>query len=134
MCNSPGVMDKEKNLLSAIRIDYSSVDALKADGTISGGMIPKMETAAKVFTIYISCVHVYTLNLRSTFFQRLYLAGSGRFPLPTGEYRTVCCELSVGRHLGPSCRDNQSSPTVLTYLPIYLSIYLIYINLLLEYS
>eukprot|EP01036_Dinobryon_divergens_P024296 gene24296-32732_t len=42
-----GVMDKEKNLLSAIRIDSSSVDALKADGTISGGMIPKMETAAK---------------------------------------------------------------------------------------
>lgn len=41
-------MDKDKNLLSAIRIDSSSVDALKADGTISGGMIPKMETAAKV--------------------------------------------------------------------------------------
>jgi hypothetical protein len=41
-------MDKEKNLLSTIRIDSSSVDTLKADGTISGGMIPKMETAAKV--------------------------------------------------------------------------------------
>lgn len=76
-------MDKEKNLLSAIRIDSSSVDALKADGTISGGMIPKMETAAKVFTIYSSCVHGYTLNLKSTF-PRLYLVGSGRFQSPMG--------------------------------------------------
>lgn len=52
-------MDKEKNLLSAIRIDSSSVDALKADGTISGGMIPKMETAAKVYDIYLLRIRVF---------------------------------------------------------------------------
>lgn len=44
-----GVLDKEKNLLSVIRISSeSSVNDLKNDGTISGGMIPKLETAAKV--------------------------------------------------------------------------------------
>jgi acetylglutamate kinase len=38
----PGVLDKEKRLLSELTI--SQVRALIADGTISGGMIPKVET------------------------------------------------------------------------------------------
>ncbi|HET8613810.1 MAG TPA: acetylglutamate kinase [Sphingomonas sp.] len=37
-----GVLDKEKKLLSDLVPD--DIDRLKADGTISGGMIPKMET------------------------------------------------------------------------------------------
>jgi acetylglutamate kinase len=37
-----GVLDKEKKLLSDLM--PSDVERLKADGTISGGMIPKMET------------------------------------------------------------------------------------------
>jgi acetylglutamate kinase len=40
-----GVLDKSKTLIREIRRD--SVDALIADETISGGMIPKLETAAK---------------------------------------------------------------------------------------
>jgi acetylglutamate kinase len=37
-----GVLDKDKNLLSDLV--PADVERLKADGTISGGMIPKMET------------------------------------------------------------------------------------------
>ena len=40
-----GVLDKSKTLIREIRRD--GVDALIADETISGGMIPKLETAAK---------------------------------------------------------------------------------------
>jgi acetylglutamate kinase len=40
-----GVLDKSKNLIREIRRD--GVDSLMQDGTISGGMIPKLETAAK---------------------------------------------------------------------------------------
>lgn len=38
----PGVLDKDKNLLTDL--DPGRIMALKADGTISGGMIPKVET------------------------------------------------------------------------------------------
>ena len=40
-----GVLDKSKTLMREIRRD--GVDPLLQDGTISGGMIPKLETAAK---------------------------------------------------------------------------------------
>jgi len=38
----PGVLDKDKNLIKELRI--SEIPALIADGTITGGMIPKVET------------------------------------------------------------------------------------------
>lgn len=38
----PGVMDKDKKLLTDL--DPARIQALKDDGTISGGMIPKVET------------------------------------------------------------------------------------------
>ena len=38
----PGVLDKDKNLLTDLR--PADVEQLKADGTITGGMIPKLET------------------------------------------------------------------------------------------
>lgn len=37
-----GVLDKQRNLLTDL--DPSAIAALKADGTITGGMIPKLET------------------------------------------------------------------------------------------
>ena len=37
-----GVLDKDKNLLTDL--DRAAIDALKTDGTITGGMIPKVET------------------------------------------------------------------------------------------
>ena len=38
----PGVLDKDKNLIDELTV--SEARALIADGTISGGMIPKVET------------------------------------------------------------------------------------------
>jgi len=38
----PGVLDRNKHLIKELRID--EIRALIADGTISGGMIPKVET------------------------------------------------------------------------------------------
>ncbi len=38
----PGVLDQDKNLIKELRI--SEIPALIADGTITGGMIPKVET------------------------------------------------------------------------------------------
>ena len=38
----PGVLDKQGELLTDL--DAAAIDRLKADGTISGGMIPKVET------------------------------------------------------------------------------------------
>jgi len=40
-----GVLDKSGQLLSDL--DPEAVEALKADGTITGGMIPKLETCVK---------------------------------------------------------------------------------------
>lgn len=42
MTDVPGVLDKEGDLISRISID--ELDDLRQDGTISGGMIPKLET------------------------------------------------------------------------------------------
>jgi len=38
----PGVLDKDKNLIKELRVD--DIRSLIADGTITGGMIPKVET------------------------------------------------------------------------------------------
>jgi acetylglutamate kinase len=38
----PGVLDKDKNLIKELKID--DIHGLIADGTITGGMIPKVET------------------------------------------------------------------------------------------
>ena len=38
----PGVLDKDKKLIKELKID--DIHALIADGTITGGMIPKVET------------------------------------------------------------------------------------------
>ena len=40
-----GVLDKDKNLLTDL--DPAAIEVLQQDGTISGGMIPKLETCVK---------------------------------------------------------------------------------------
>jgi acetylglutamate kinase len=42
MTDVPGVLDKDKNLIEELRV--ADIPGLIADGTISGGMIPKVET------------------------------------------------------------------------------------------
>ena len=43
LTNIPGVLDKNKNILTGL--STQDVDALIADGTIYGGMIPKISCA-----------------------------------------------------------------------------------------
>lgn len=51
-----GVLDKEKNLLTGLTI--KDVDNLIADGTISGGMIPKTRCATDALKGGVSAVHI----------------------------------------------------------------------------
>ena len=55
-----GVLDKEKNLLTNLK--PSDIAALKADGTISGGMIPKLETC--VHAVEAGCEAAVVLDGR----------------------------------------------------------------------
>jgi acetylglutamate kinase len=51
-----GVLDKDKNLLSTLKSD--EVDALKKDGTISGGMIPKVDACLEAVNGGVSKAHI----------------------------------------------------------------------------
>lgn len=51
-----GVLDKEKNLLTGLTI--KDVEALVADGTISGGMIPKTRCATDALKGGVASVHI----------------------------------------------------------------------------
>lgn len=51
-----GVLDKEGNLIS--RMDQASVKKLIADGTVSGGMIPKIECCMEAITNGVSSAHI----------------------------------------------------------------------------
>jgi acetylglutamate kinase len=42
LTDAPGVLDKDKNLIKELKV--SDIPGLVADGTITGGMIPKVET------------------------------------------------------------------------------------------
>lgn len=44
LTNTPGVLDKEGNLITGLT--SQEIDALFADGTTSGGMYPKISSAA----------------------------------------------------------------------------------------
>ncbi|NLC24720.1 MAG: acetylglutamate kinase [Oxalobacter sp.] len=56
MTNTPGVLDKNENLLPDL--SASEIDALFADGTISGGMMPKISSALDAAKSGVKAVHV----------------------------------------------------------------------------
>jgi len=43
LTNTPGILDKEQKILTGLKVN--DVDKLKADGTIHGGMLPKVDCA-----------------------------------------------------------------------------------------
>jgi acetylglutamate kinase len=43
LTNTPGVLDKQGNLITSLKLQ--DIEALRQDGTIAGGMIPKVECA-----------------------------------------------------------------------------------------
>ncbi|MDH5480278.1 MAG: acetylglutamate kinase [Nitrosomonas sp.] len=56
LTNTPGVMDKENNLLTGLTA--KRVDELFADGTISGGMLPKIESALDAVKNGVKSCHI----------------------------------------------------------------------------
>jgi acetylglutamate kinase len=56
LTNISGVLDKAKNLLTELSI--KEIDALVADGTISGGMIPKLAGAIDAAKSGVKAVHI----------------------------------------------------------------------------
>jgi len=56
MTNTPGVLDKDNNLLTGLTPKL--VDDLIADGTLSGGMLPKIESALDASRSGVKAVHI----------------------------------------------------------------------------
>ncbi|MCA3070024.1 MAG: acetylglutamate kinase [Rhodocyclaceae bacterium] len=56
LTNTPGVLDKEGNLLTGLTA--RRIDELFADGTISGGMLPKISSALDAARGGVSSVHI----------------------------------------------------------------------------
>lgn len=56
MTNTPGVLDKDGNLLR--ELSAKTIDALFADGTISGGMLPKISSALDAARNGVRSVHI----------------------------------------------------------------------------
>jgi acetylglutamate kinase len=56
MTNTPGVLDKDGNLMRTL--SATTIDALFADGTISGGMLPKISSALDAARNGVKFVHV----------------------------------------------------------------------------
>jgi acetylglutamate kinase len=56
MTNTPGVLDKEGKLLTGLTL--SKIEALFADGTITGGMKPKLQGALDAVAHGVKSVHI----------------------------------------------------------------------------
>lgn len=56
MTNIPGVLDKNGNLLR--RLSAVTIDALFEDGTITGGMLPKISSALEAARSGVNSVHI----------------------------------------------------------------------------
>ncbi len=56
LTNTPGVLDKNGELLR--KLSAASIDSLFADGTISGGMLPKISSALDAARKGVNSVHV----------------------------------------------------------------------------
>ena len=56
LTNTPGVLDKDGNLITGLTSE--EIDALFADGTISGGMYPKISSALQAARNGVNAVHI----------------------------------------------------------------------------
>jgi acetylglutamate kinase len=56
LTNTPGVLDKSGKLL--VELSAKEIDALFADGTISGGMLPKISGALDAAKAGVNAVHI----------------------------------------------------------------------------
>ena len=73
-----GVLDKQGELMREIRRDR--VDSLMKDGTISGGMIPKLETAAKAVNMGVGGAVILDGRAKHALLMELFTEhGAGTF-------------------------------------------------------
>ncbi|WP_456480260.1 acetylglutamate kinase [Nautilia sp.] len=56
LTDTPGVLDREKNLISSLTKD--EIQTLKKNGTIAGGMIPKVDAALKAVKRGVEKAHI----------------------------------------------------------------------------
>ncbi|MDR1451646.1 MAG: acetylglutamate kinase [Helicobacteraceae bacterium] len=56
MTDAAGVLDKDKNLLCSL--NRADIERLKADGTIAGGMIPKVDSALEALKYGVDKAHI----------------------------------------------------------------------------
>ena len=56
LTNTAGILDKEGNILTGLKVD--DVDKLKADGTIHGGMLPKVDCALDAVNSGVKTSHI----------------------------------------------------------------------------
>jgi acetylglutamate kinase len=56
LTNTPGLLDKQDNLLTGM--DLPQVEALIADGTIHGGMLPKIRCAIEAVQGGVKTAHI----------------------------------------------------------------------------
>ncbi len=56
LTDTPGVLDKDKNLLSTL--SKSDIEKLKDDGTINGGMVPKVDACLEALQYGVEKAHI----------------------------------------------------------------------------
>jgi len=56
LTDTPGVLDKEMNLITTM--DIEKTEALKADGTINGGMVPKVDACIEALRGGVKKAHI----------------------------------------------------------------------------
>lgn len=56
LTNTPGVLDKDENTLTGLSVE--DVNKLKADGTIHGGMLPKIDCALDAVSSGVKTAHI----------------------------------------------------------------------------
>ena len=56
LTNTPGILDKNGNILTGLKV--ADVDKLKADGTIHGGMLPKVDCALDAVNSGVKTSHI----------------------------------------------------------------------------
>ena len=76
LTDTPGVLDNDKNLLSTLSED--EVQALKEDGTIHGGMVPKVDACLEALAGGVSKAHIIDGRLEHSMLLELFTsAGVG---------------------------------------------------------
>lgn len=70
LTDTEGVLDKEKNLLSSLT--QQEVESLKADGTIHGGMVPKVDACLEAIDGGVSKAHIIDGRLEHSMLLELF--------------------------------------------------------------